>query len=147
MKRGNNEELVKRARGKMEAHITSAYKVAKNIEVMIDKLELNIKKGGGQAEYQRMVTYTTKMEEMRDVVTEKANELLGDLLDPTENAEERESVTKARDKLEETSDLIQGATDKWLDEVNRREAAAPEPVPAGRGAAEEDGRTIGGNSN
>ena len=69
MVRGDNEDLIRRAKGKMEAHITSAYKVAKSIEVMINKLDLNIKKGGGEAEYQRVVTYTTKMEEMKDVVS------------------------------------------------------------------------------
>ena len=121
-------QLVKRATNRLEVCVEAVIKLAKDVAKLEEKMKDAMSKGGGASEYNRLVRYATRLEELKLAAETTSDELTVDLLDRDTEQEAFKSAKDAKTKVETTAsstfDQIHEATMVWLNEVQRREQAA-----------------------
>ena len=112
-------ELVRRATNRLEVCVEAVVKLGKDVTKLTEKIKDTMAKGGRLSEYNRLVKYATRLEELKVTV---------DLLDHDTEKEAYKSAKDAKEKVEttasETFEQIHTATMLWLDEQKKREDAA-----------------------
>ena len=132
-------ELVQRAMNRLEVCVEAVVKLGKDVTKLTDKIKDTMARGGGLSEYNRLVKYATRLEELRVMAKTRADELTVDLLDHDTEKEAYKSAKDAKEKVEttasETFEQIHMAMMLWLDEQKKREDATAVAAEAAAEAA------------